>query len=107
MEFGRKESQVWQDGDPSEDDITEDKDFTAENLIDEAYIDDSREDENTQNISVLSTGGDDQTENQPTSNKVVVVLTLSLQILIHGYTQRIRQGSILYLILNVFIRKKL
>ena len=91
MEFGRKEGQVWQDGDPTEDDITEDEDFIAENLFDEPRIhsdyteehrnnedeiDDSREDENTQNISVLSTGGDDQTENQTTSNKIPVVFIL-------------------------------
>ncbi|XP_023346309.1 uncharacterized protein LOC111715234 isoform X2 [Eurytemora carolleeae] len=87
VEFGRKEGQVWQDGDPTEDDITEDEDFIAENLFDEPRIhsdyteehrnnedeiDDSREDKNTQNISVLSTGGDDQTENQTTSNKIPV-----------------------------------
>ena len=76
------EGQVCEDGDPSED-----EDFIAENLVDEASIqgdynekhgsnkdeiDDSREDENTQNISVLLTGWDDQMENQTTANKIPV-----------------------------------
>ena len=62
MEFGGKEGQVCEDGDPSEDNITEDEEFIAENLID-----DSREDENTQKIQ-----GDDRMENQTTSQKIQV-----------------------------------
>ena len=61
------EGQVCEDGDPSED-----EDYNEKHGSNKDEIDDSREDENTQNISVLLTGGDDQMENQTTANKIPV-----------------------------------